>query len=73
MKTGQHVLPHAGVWAVRRAGAARVSGTFATQKEAIERATQVARSEGTEIFIHGRDGRIRERNSFGRDPFPPKD
>ena len=27
---------------------------------------------GTELYIHGRDGRIRERSSYGADPHPPK-
>ncbi|MDE0092409.1 MAG: DUF2188 domain-containing protein, partial [Oligoflexia bacterium] len=25
-----------------------------------------------ELSIHGRNGRIREKNSYGSDPFPPK-
>jgi hypothetical protein len=24
------------------------------------------------LYIHGQDGRIRERNSYGNDPYPPK-
>ena len=27
---------------------------------------------GGEVFIHGRDGKIRERNTYGHDPFPPQ-
>jgi hypothetical protein len=23
------------------------------------------------MFVHGRDGKIRERNTFGHDPHPP--
>ncbi|HYF54259.1 MAG TPA: DUF2188 domain-containing protein [Salinarimonas sp.] len=71
-KPGQHVVPNGNRWSVRKAGAARASGTFTTQEEAISRAKEIARSQGTELFIHGRDGRIRERNSYGRDPLPPK-
>ncbi|MEQ9568321.1 MAG: DUF2188 domain-containing protein, partial [Pseudomonadales bacterium] len=26
----------------------------------------------TELYIHGKDGRIRERNTYGKDPFPPR-
>ena len=69
---GQHVVPNGGGWSVRRAGASRVSGTYPTQKEAIEVAKGRAQSQGTELYIHGRDGRIRERNTYGRDPYPPK-
>lgn len=71
-RKGQHVVPNGGRWSVRKAGAARASGTFDTQREAIDRARQIARSEGTELYIHGRDGRIRQRDSYGADPFPPK-
>ena len=69
---GQHVVPSGGKWSVRRAGASRASGVYATQREAIERAKDMARKQQTELYIHGRDGRIRERSSYGGDPFPPK-
>jgi hypothetical protein len=69
---GQHVIPNGTKWSVRRAGAARASGTFATQAEAITRAKDLAQNQRTELYVHGKDGRIRERSSYGRDPFPPK-
>ena len=68
----QHVVPRDGKWAVRRAGADRVSRKFDTQREAIEAARDIARNQGTELYIYGQDGRIRERNSYGKDSFPPK-
>lgn len=72
MANSQHVTPHGDKWSVRRSGASRVSGVFETQREAIDRARELAQSQGGELYIHGRDGRIRERNSYGHDPFPPK-
>lgn len=69
---GQHVVPSNGGWSVRRSGAARASGTFQTQQEAVARGRELAKAQSTELYIHGRDGRIRERSSFGKDPFPPK-
>ena len=71
-KKSQHVVPSGGKWSVRSAGAKRASGTFKTQQEAIKKAREKARREGAELYIHGRDGRIRERSSFGHDPHPPK-
>lgn len=71
-KKGQHVVPSGNAWSVRRAGAERASGVFSTQGEAISRATEIARNQRTEVYIHGRDGRIRERHSYGNDPYPPK-
>ena len=43
-----------------------------TQHEARDAAQEIAQNQGSEMFIHGRDGRIRERNSYGNDPFPPR-
>ncbi|MCJ9751958.1 DUF2188 domain-containing protein [Neorhizobium sp. BETTINA12A] len=71
-KKGQHVVPNGDKWSVRKAGASRASGTFGTQQEAIEKARDLARNQRTELYIHDREGRIRERNSYGGDPFPPK-
>lgn len=69
---GQHVVPSGDKWSVRRAGASRASGVYDTQAEAVEKGRDLARNQGTELYVHGKDGRIRERNSYGRDPFPPK-
>lgn len=71
-KASQHVVPSGDKWSVRKAGSSKASGTFPTQKQAIAKATEIARNQGTELYIHGKDGRIRERNSYGRDPYPPK-
>lgn len=43
-----------------------------TQAEAIQRAREIARNQESELFIHGRNGKIRERDSYGNDPFPPR-
>lgn len=71
-KKGQHVVPASGGWSVRRAGASKASSTHETQQEAIKAATTIARNQRTELYIHGVDGRIRERNSYGNDPSLPK-
>lgn len=67
-----HVVPKDGKWSVRRTGASRSSGIYNTQREAVEKAMQIARNQHVELYIHGRDGRIRERNSYSRDSYPPK-
>jgi hypothetical protein len=64
-KRGQHVVPNERGWSVRKAGSVRATSTHATQADAIAAATEIARNQKTELYIHGRDGRIRERNSFG--------
>ena len=43
------------------------------QADAIRTGRGTAQREHTELFIHRRDGRIRDRDSFGNDAFPPRD
>lgn len=71
-RRNQHVVPHKGRWAVRGAGSQRVSSTHRTQKEAISSARNTAIRQKTEVVIHRPDGQIRDRNSYGNDPYPPK-
>lgn len=68
-----HVVPHDGEWATRKEGAGRVGSTAGTQREAIERARDQAKRERVEVVIHRPDGRIRDSDSYGNDPFPPRD
>jgi len=69
----QHVVPHDGKWAVRGEGNSRVSSDHRTQSAAINTATKTAKAEKSEVVIHGRDGQIRDKDSYGNDPHPPKD
>jgi Uncharacterized protein conserved in bacteria (DUF2188) len=71
-KKDQQVVPSGDRWSVRSAGAARASATYATQREAVDKARSIARNQGTELYIYGKDGRIKERTSYGRDPLPAK-
>ncbi len=73
MGKNQHVVRHGSDWAVRGAGNHRVTGIFDTQAEAVEAGRDIARNQGSELLIHGRDGQIRARESYGSDPFPPRD
>lgn len=68
----QHVVPHNGEWAVRGAGNSRATTVHATQREAIAHARGIAQNQGSELLIHARNGQIRERDSYGNDPFPPE-
>jgi hypothetical protein len=71
-KKNQHVVPHEDGWAVRGEGNQRVTSIHPTQREAIEAGRDIARNQESELFIHGENGQIRERNTYGHDPFPPK-
>ncbi|MXW41270.1 MAG: DUF2188 domain-containing protein [Synechococcus sp. SB0668_bin_15] len=60
-----------GQWESKRGGARRATTVTDTQAEAWEDSRQRAREEGGEAFLKGRDGKIRERNSYGNDAHPP--
>lgn len=68
----QHVVPHDNGWAVKGEHNSRATVVTNTQKEAIDAARNIARNQQSELLIHGENGRIRERNSYGNDPYPPK-
>ncbi|MGA8689433.1 MAG: DUF2188 domain-containing protein [Methyloceanibacter sp.] len=68
MGTNQHVVAHDNGWAVEAEGAGAPSAVFKTQSEAWEKAKSIARRERSEALLHGKDGRIRERNTYGADP-----
>ncbi len=44
-----------------------------TQTTAAERGRELARDGRTEHVVHRPDGRIRDANSYGNDPNPPRD
>ena len=72
-KKNQHVVPHDGKWAVRGEGNQKVTRITHTQQQALDIARDIARNQGSEVLIHGRDGKIRDRDSYGHDPCPPED
>lgn len=73
MGTNQHVMPHPdGGWQVKGEGNSRATVRTPTQKDAINIARPIAQHQGSELIIHRPDGRIRDKDSHGKDPFPPK-
>ena len=68
----QHVLPLGNGWAVKAAGAGRVTVITSKQSDAISVARDTAKNNNSELIVHGKDGKIRERNSYRNDPHPPK-
>ncbi len=68
----QHVVPHKDGWAVKGEGNQKATSIHNTQQQAIEAGRNIAQNQQSELLVHGRNGQIRERDSFGHDPFPPK-
>ena len=69
----QHVTPdEGGGWKVLGAGNEESTKVTKTKQEAINHARKLAKEQESELFIHGRDGKIQSRDSYGNDPYPPK-
>jgi hypothetical protein len=73
MGKNQHVVPRDEGWAVRGEGNERDTSRHDTQSDAADAARDIARNQQSEVVIHRPDGRIRDKDSYGNDPNPPKD
>jgi len=69
----QHVVKHPEGWAVIGSGNSKATKVTQTQAQAIEVAQNIARNQKSDTKVHGQDGKIRSGNSYGNDPYPPKD
>lgn len=72
MGKNQHVVPKGKKWAVKGVGNEKATKVTDTQKEAIEIAKEIAKNQKSEVLIHRKDGKIRDKNSYGNDNYPPK-
>ena len=73
MGKNQHVTPHPdGGWQVKGEGNHHATVRTTTQKEAIDRGREISRNQKSELVIHRPNGQIREKDSHGHDPFPPR-
>ena len=68
-----HVVPRNEGWIIRKEGSVKATSVHGTQREAVDAARAIAKKQSGELIIHGRDGRIRDRDSYGQDPYPPRD
>jgi hypothetical protein len=68
-----HVVPSGNKWAVKSEGSNQPLSSHLTQKAASEAGRLAAQKNQSELVIHRPDGRIRDKDSFGGDPCPPRD
>ena len=69
----QHVVPdRRGGWSVRRAGADRATRVFSTKGDAVAYARDLAKKAGSELYVHAKDGAVRDKETYGNDPCPPR-
>ncbi len=69
-----HVVPAKNDgWNVVKGGAQKASKHFNKKEQAVKKARVISKNQGTELIIHGKDGKIQQSDSHGNDPCPPKD
>jgi len=72
-KKNQWVVIHRKGWAVKGEGNIKATRVTKTQKEAIDIAKRIAKNQKSELYIQNIKGKIRSKDSYGHDPYPPKD
>lgn len=72
-KRNLSVNPHPDGWEIKRDGGDRASKVTTRKQDAVDAARDMARRDGVELTIRGKDGKIQQKDSYGSDPFPPRD
>jgi len=72
-KRNQHVVPLGKGWAVKREGSSKYTAITENKRDATTIARSIAKHNKSELVIHGKDGKIQDKDSYGNDPVPLKD
>lgn len=67
------ITPHNNGWAVKREGGKRSSIVTDTKTEAEKIGRDLGKKEHVEVITQRKNGTVQKRESYGHDPFPPKD
>jgi hypothetical protein len=73
MAANIHVVPYDNKWAAKMEGNSNPLAICPTQELARQAAVPYAQAMRSEVVIHRPDGTIRDKDSYGNDPFPPRD
>jgi hypothetical protein len=69
-----HVVPNPqGGWDSIKGGGSKAIKHFDIKVDAVDFTRQISQNQGSELVIHGKDGKIQQSDSHGHDPCPPKD
>ena len=71
-KKNVHIVPQGKKWVVKPEGSKPIS-SHKTQTAAAAAGKKVAKKNESELVIHRPNGQIRDKDSYGNDPNPPKD
>jgi len=73
-KLKSHHIVHnpKGGWDVKKGSSEKASKHFDKKEDAVNAGREISQNQKTELFIHGKDGKIQRRDSHGHDPHPPE-
>jgi hypothetical protein len=69
----QYVVPTKEGWGVKGEGNSKLTVKTENKADALKIGKEIAKNQQSELTILGKDGKIQNKNSYGNDPFPPKD
>jgi hypothetical protein len=72
-KKNQHVISVGKGWAVKKEGSNKYTTFTDTKAKAIHIAREIAKNNKADLIIHGRDGKIQDKDSYVKDSCLPKD
>ena len=72
-KTHHVVHNPKGGWDSKKGGGSKAIKHFDRKEDAIDYTREISQNQGSELVIHGRDGKVQFSDSHGHDPCPPKD
>jgi hypothetical protein len=68
-----HSVPWKGAWAVKKEGVKSPLSVHRTQSVSEVKVHTLAKQAEVEAVYHNKLGQIKDKDSFGNDPMPPKD
>ena len=72
-KKTTHVVPNPdGGWDVKKSGQKKPVSHHKSKDNAVNSGRKTSRKENSELYIHGKDGKIQRKDSHGGDPYPPE-
>jgi len=65
-----HVVPNKdrGGWDIKKGGGEKSIKHTDKKQDAVDIARKISTNQESELFIHGKDGQIQQRDSHGNDP-----